>query len=410
MANLEKIFGIKYKDVVSITGAGGKTSLMYYLGSNFKNSLMTTTTKLFVPENKNVYIGEVPSIVDGPLVVAKKQVEDKLFGFDCSEILSFYSEFDHTFIEADGARMKSLKGWNSTEPIICDFSNKTIGVLDITTLGKNTEETVFRLEEFSKITSLEKNISINNLVDIVLNENGLFKNSKFRVLYINKVETKEDNHNVNLLVEKLMNDVRFNLDRIVFGSIQKEEFELLYAKRGVFVLASGLSRRMGQDKLMMSLGDMVVIEHTLKKLSKFSDDLYIVTYDDRFTDLANKYGFKVLMNPHYKSGQSESIKRALETDYHYYTFLLGDMPYLSEETISELMGLRDDLVACRVDDFVTAPASLSYLYKSELISLTGDQGAKKVLMKHSSDIKYIEVLKQEVKDIDTMSDLGGGDV
>lgn len=405
MAKLEKIFGIRRKDVVSLVGAGGKTSLMYLLGNYFDNSLMTTTTKLFVPEQK-FHVGDLPSTIEGSLIAAKKQVEDKLFGFECSEIKSFYNEFDFTFIEADGARMKNLKAWNEFEPVICDFSNKTIGVLDISTVGLNTEETVFRLEEYAKITDLNEVVTIDNLVDIVLSEQGLFKNSNHKILFINKVENAELADQSFELVRKLLMDQRFCLDRIVIGSIFNDSFECVYAKQGVFVLASGMSKRMGQDKLMIEVDGLPLIEHTLKKLSHSTSDLYIVANDHRFDELGFKYGFDVLINPNFEKGQSESIKSSLIMDYHYYTYFLGDMPYLDAETVDKILNTFDDLVACEYE-FMTAPATLAYKFREDLLALDGDQGAKSVLKKYKDKVTLISLKKHEVKDIDTPDDLRG---
>lgn len=55
--NLDEILKIKKNDVISITGSGGKTSLMFYLANILKKKgsvLITTSTKIKVPEKDQV--------------------------------------------------------------------------------------------------------------------------------------------------------------------------------------------------------------------------------------------------------------------------------------------------------------------------------------------------------------------
>ncbi len=405
MDNIAKIFGIKKNDVVSIVGAGGKTSLMYYLGNHFPNSLMTTTTKLFTPDNKNLIVGDVPLDVKGSFVIAKTQKENKLYGFEPDELKQFYKLFSYTFIEADGARMKNLKAWKETEPVIPDFSNKTIGVLDIKTLNQKTRETVHRLNELEKITTVGKVITLDNLKDIVLHKKGMFKYSRFKILYINKVESQEHLEYAYQLVKLLMQDDRFDLDRIILGSTFNAMFEVVYNARGNFILASGMSTRMGADKLSMKYKEKLVLEHVLEKLSTFPEDLFLITNNHRFNELAEKYSAEVLVNPLYEEGQSASIKRALDEEYRLYTYFLGDMPNISKGTIQKIMDNKDDLVTCGNKDLFKPPTTLSRKYKNELMMLEGDQGAKKILKKYIDSISFIEVDENELKDIDTKEDL-----
>lgn len=54
---MPELFNLIKGDIVSITGAGGKTSLMFYLANKLKKRgtvLIVTTTKIFKPENTSV--------------------------------------------------------------------------------------------------------------------------------------------------------------------------------------------------------------------------------------------------------------------------------------------------------------------------------------------------------------------
>ena len=75
--------------------------------------------------DSGIYVGGLPAAVPG-----------KMTGAAMDLLASRRKLFDLVLIEADGAAAKPLKGWNSTEPVIPLFTTKTIGVLDIQTIGR----------------------------------------------------------------------------------------------------------------------------------------------------------------------------------------------------------------------------------------------------------------------------------
>ena len=83
--NLDEILKIKKNDVISITGSGGKTSLMFYLANILKKKgsvLITTSTKIKVPE--------------------KDQVDELFLSFDS------YEKKDYKNFESSNKENKSL--------------------------------------------------------------------------------------------------------------------------------------------------------------------------------------------------------------------------------------------------------------------------------------------------------------
>lgn len=210
---------INKKDIVSIVGAGGKTTLMFYLANKlYGKKVVTTSTKIMRPYEYNIIIDDYLHFNKNNeiIVTAKKSSGRKLSDinekcFDCN--------YDYIFIESDGSKELNLKGWNETEPVIVPQSNKTIGVIDIKTVGLQVcYENIFRVNELEKITTLGENVNIGNLVDIVKNKNGLFKNtSGEKILFINKVENDEDLKNA----KELKNLVKGHVDQIIIGSLHK---------------------------------------------------------------------------------------------------------------------------------------------------------------------------------------------
>lgn len=232
------ILQLNKHDVISVVGAGGKTSLINYIANRYrynKKVLITTTTKIYIP-NKGVYddmymastkVGiTIPDTV-GVTVVGKYTREEKIVGVNFEDLKKLIPNFDLILIESDGSRRKKLKGWNNKEPVVYYNSTKTIGVLDITSYGMSiNDNNIHRLEELKKITDINNiKININNLVDIILNKNGLFKNScGEKILFINKVENKENEEIAKTLTNKI-NEHKHNLN-IVYGSIKDDYFKI----------------------------------------------------------------------------------------------------------------------------------------------------------------------------------------
>ncbi|MGB3210748.1 MAG: selenium cofactor biosynthesis protein YqeC [Desulforhopalus sp.] len=223
---------IRQGDVVCFAGAGGKTSLMFRLAGEAREQglkvLVTTTTKIFVPDDAEydalsvdgslfsrdpvrapgIYVGGQPSTVAG-----------KMAGADINLLASRRKYFDLVLIEADGAAQKSLKGWNRSEPVIPLFATKTIGIIDIQTIGATLcAALVHRLDIFCEITGSKAGelVTTRLLLRMILHDEGLFRCTQgTKILYVNKVESDADCTNVERLREVLED---FS---IVAGSIKK---------------------------------------------------------------------------------------------------------------------------------------------------------------------------------------------
>lgn len=182
------------ENIISIVGAGGKTTLMFKTAEELRKSykvLVTTTTKIFLPDkNQYDYIGlsmdkinELNKQSENGIYVYGESVtsENKIIGLSPDFLESITKYFDYVIIESDGSKRKFIKGWNETEPVIINNTTLTYGVLNLKALGMEiNEENVHRAHEFIKITNSKMNekININHLVSMVYNINGLFKNSK----------------------------------------------------------------------------------------------------------------------------------------------------------------------------------------------------------------------------------------
>lgn len=248
--NLIDAFNIKIKDIITIVGAGGKTSLMFSASSLLRKDykvLVTTTTHIYVPhendydemimlsdlkENKLKSIIENKNsgvyVIGSHIVNNSSEDKPKIKGLSFEMLDKITPYFDIIIIEGDGSKKKPLKGWKDSEPVVYNKTTKIIGVLDISSLGLSiNEENIHRIDEFLSIINDDKSktVQIEHLKNIVLNKKGLFKLSKGeKILFINKCENIDNNRNATLLIDKIKSEDSSYIDKFIYGSIIKNEF------------------------------------------------------------------------------------------------------------------------------------------------------------------------------------------
>lgn len=196
------------KHMISIVGAGGKSTTMEILAKDFKTLgkkvLVTTTTTIFEAQNKDCdkyFLGKLPEGYlpkEGTITILGKKVEDtKIRGISPEEVVEIFSRevFDIILIEADGARMKALKAPGSHEPVVVPISTMTIGVIGLDSVGNPLDQDhVHRPEILSQLLQVETGhiIEAEDLVKLVLHQEGLFKKSHGKkVLFLNKASNEE---------------------------------------------------------------------------------------------------------------------------------------------------------------------------------------------------------------------------
>lgn len=242
---LRELLDLRKESIVSIVGAGGKTSLMFNLAEELKEEskvLVTTTTKIFMPNkdqydymclNKKDYL-DYSQIKNKGIYIFGSSLNEagKIVGLDSSILETVSESFNYTLIEADGSKMKPIKGWGINEPVIYKKTNKTIGVLDIKTIGKTINGTnVHRLEDFLKLTNstINEAINIRHLISLILHPDGLFKNALGeKILFINKIENADELLMANKLLEALLEKSNICFNKVIIGSLMSKKYQLAF--------------------------------------------------------------------------------------------------------------------------------------------------------------------------------------
>ncbi len=239
------------KGIVSLVGAGGKTSLMFAIAGELveigQSVLTTTTTKMLMPTPKEVphiVLSDLPEeILDGAKVLGREGAlhlfaasgkgvsnEGKVSGLqpDVIDELQKAGQFQWLLVEADGAKKRPLKAPASHEPVIPVCSNAVIAVIGLDSVGKPLDErSVFRPELFADISgiSIGELITGSSIAKAVCHKNGIMKgcpSSAVKSVFLNKANSPKRVADGQEIARLLMKENKDNPHCIVIGNALSE--------------------------------------------------------------------------------------------------------------------------------------------------------------------------------------------
>jgi molybdenum cofactor cytidylyltransferase len=180
------------------------------------------------------------------------------------------------------------------------------------------------------------------------------------------------------------------------------------------VLAAGLSRRMGQAKLLMPVGGRAIIRYVVESvLAGGVDSVWVVTGPDVEPIEAALAGFEVqiVVNPAPEEGQAGSVRTgiaALPPSVDAVLVALGDQPSLAPSIIPALLAARRAspklIVAPRYRDGQGNRVLFKREIFPELLRLTGDQGARPIIQKEPARVEWVDLDLPMPPDVDTPDD------
>ena len=180
------------------------------------------------------------------------------------------------------------------------------------------------------------------------------------------------------------------------------------------VLAAGLSRRMGQAKLLMKVGRRAIIRYVVESvLAGGVDSVWVVTGPDVEPIEAALAGIEVqiAVNPAPEEGQAGSVRTgiaALPASVDAVLIALGDQPLLAPAIIPALLAARRTspklIVAPRYRDGQGNPVVFKREIFPELLRLTGDQGARRIIQSEPTRVEWVELDLPMPPDVDTPDD------
>ncbi|STO30778.1 molybdopterin-guanine dinucleotide biosynthesis protein A [Fusobacterium necrogenes] len=415
---LVKVFDIKKGDVITITGAGGKTSLMFSLARELSVSgkvLITTTTKIFLPKPEEFEVlitanNKIKGLSKNIFVYGEKLENNKLYSPSYDKIYNLKKEFDYILIEGDGAKEKKIKAWSDTEPCIPPFSTKTIGVINLDILNLKLEKNnIHRFEIFKEKFSLYINKIANKyFLKDYIKFGDFFKCSSNtnNYLFFNGIDgdnyLEKFSQTLEICNQLKKENCPYNF---ILGSLYHNYF-FKYIPTDAIVMASGYSKRMGKNKLQLPYRDTNLLGYTLEKLSFLPFyNIYVCGREKWVKDLTKNFGYNYLENKRSQFGQSESIKLGINNSSgEGIVFFTADQPLLTKNTLLKIYFnfLRYNYITIpRAEGQSFSPVFFPKNKREDLLKLEGDTGGREIIKK-TALISFVDFQdKKEFLDIDT---------
>jgi len=254
--------GLQEREMISLAGAGGKTTLMFRLAKELvlqgKKVITTTTTKILEPlseetvrlivdsdEKKLQHLVALHLDQDRHLTVARERLgSGKLQGVSPEVAANLWNSTgaDTVIVEADGAAGRPVKAPREHEPVIPSTTTLVIALLGLDGIGQQlNDENAFQPELISKVTGVRVGEKMTGpmLAILMTHREGIFKGAPAGsrvVSFINKIDLPGGLRKGRALAREILNRKHPRIERIVLGQLRHDppvaEVFLASEKRG----------------------------------------------------------------------------------------------------------------------------------------------------------------------------------
>jgi molybdenum cofactor cytidylyltransferase len=179
------------------------------------------------------------------------------------------------------------------------------------------------------------------------------------------------------------------------------------------ILAAGLARRMGRQKLLLPLRGKPVVRWSVDTILPHVDEVLVVTgheADDVRAALAGS-AVRFAHNPHPEAGQGSSIAvgvAALAQTTDAVVIALGDQPRLPDGVLPALLQAFHRGGAAIVTPVYRGIQGTPVIFGAEVFpelrGLTGDGGARTVVRAHRARVREVPFDLPMPDDVDTPED------
>jgi len=206
--------------------------------------------------------------------------------------------------------------------------------------------------------------------------------------------------------------------KIYNGRVERK-LEQPLNKVACFILAAGMSKRMGsENKLLKKYKNKIIINQTLKNHSESKlEKLNIIIGHDKesLKDTLKNFQIGVIENDNYMSGMLSSIKRIndyIDNEVTGIMISLADMPLVSSKDINSILDtflLNDEKKICipefngRLGNPIIIPLEI-YKKIIQNENLLKDKGLKSTILDGKFDIVRARSSSGVLKDFDTQKD------
>lgn len=245
--SLKEALGLAERELISLVGAGGKTTLMFRLANELflagKRVITTTTTRIMEPATEETPLLIVEADEEKAAGAARDALRKyhhitlaqerlgagKLKGVTSRLIGDLWDspEVEYLIVEADGAAGRPVKAPREWEPVIPPDSTLVIAILGIDGMGRDLqEENVFQAAIISRITGLPlgEKITDEAFALLLTHREGVFKGAPLSsrvVAFLNKVDVPDGIARARAVSRRILEKGHRQIERIVLGQVKK---------------------------------------------------------------------------------------------------------------------------------------------------------------------------------------------
>lgn len=185
---------------------------------------------------------------------------------------------------------------------------------------------------------------------------------------------------------------------------------------GIIILAAGASVRLGKPKQLLKFQGQTLIRRAAQTALATKSQKVAVVLGANFHWIKKEIEdlpVEIVINENWQSGMSSSVKTGLgklleiEPNLSAVVIQLCDQPLINSAVLNQIIKkyqrTKTKIVAAEYAGTVGVPALFADTVFSELLNLTAQNGAKKIIEKHLSAVEKVYIPEAEI-DIDTQPD------
>jgi molybdenum cofactor cytidylyltransferase len=440
------------KDVVTLVGGGGKTTLMFRLAGELQAAgrqvVTTMTTRIFVSQMRRaphhmVFEDECCLLADLPgalktyghvLVAGSVQVEkDKVAGIPpglVDQIIALPGT-DAIIVEGDGSRRLPFKAPADHEPVVPESTTILVPMIGLDVLGQPLDaQHVHRPERVAELSGarIGEPVTAEMVARVLAHVQGGAKSlpaGARLVPFLNQADDPDRLAAACEVARLLLAEAQ--VESVLIGAAEAPEpVQEVWSRAGAVILAAGQATRYGSLKQLLPWDGLPLVSHVVGQALACTDVARVVVSlgagaEEVGAALGGQPVRQVRVED-WQAGQSRSVRaglQAVQSDGEIdvsagsklgaVIFLLVDQPGVTPALLSALVQRhRETLAPAVVPRYAGRrgnPALFDRATFAEFVRLEGDIGARPILQAHAGEIAWLDWPTAEVvEDIDTVED------
>jgi molybdenum cofactor cytidylyltransferase len=426
-------------DIVSIVGAGGKTSAMYRLSHELADLgwhvIATTTTMVRppLPSQADALVVERDAdrakrrlgqaLRDHRVVLLARELlpdVNKLAGIGPERLAEVAGLADAVVVEADGARGLSLKAPAAHEPVVGPATTVLMPVVAIDAVGRQLDDRIaHRPRLVSRVTGLGlgQEITTKTLAALLMHPQGALKGVPVGCRVeplVNKTESPRALRDARQVAAEVK--AHDAIAGVLVGAVARADpVRERWRKVSAVVLAAGASTRFGSPKQLARVRGKVLLRHTLDALRPTGVDEVVVVLGHAADEIAAQVPkwCRTVLNVEWEQGISSSVRTGIEAMNHRSEaalFVLGDQPHVGRGTIEPILlayyGSTHPIIVPTRCGRRGSPVLFDRQLFPMLEGLRGDIGGRQLLDARPEYVQTVELEDEDAFfDIDIPADL-----